>query len=574
MAQMYPVKEDLSEVPYSEIRVYDLLASLGENFTIFHSVQWVKRGNKWKSAWKENDFLILNRNLGALVLEVKGGDIKCQGGVFHQINTETGEISVLDPNKKKDPLSQAIDGIYHYRKLIDNIAPDLSDRFPIEAAAWFSTCTIKDKIDQFPLKYREVSGAVFGDEDFSAGKQAIYNVFDFYSNRNKVNITDEEYERIIDSIATDFELITAPGVRKGELDRAFLKLTNEQTGLLDYISEQKNATIQGVAGTGKTLIAKEAARRFGADGRQVLFLCFNRFLFAYLQKTFPYPNVTYYNIHTFISKYRPGADTSSSAKRASELQNIDWNDLEYDDVIIDEAQDFLNEEVIYFKDYTELKEGHFFVFYDKNQILTTKEVPEWIRNSDCKLLLTKNCRNTYEIAMTSYNVIDITLDKKVMMINGEQTSISFFKGSHISGMTKLLKQLTDDKHGYEYSDIVILSLKSEKDSIMNGVIKISGISITREKTNSSVMFTTASKFKGLESRVIIIVDIDENSFTDEERKRLFYVACSRATQRLALIINGDDSKIKAIADAINSKSHFAAKGRVAMKTQSKILELE
>ena len=187
-------------------------------------------------------------------------------------------------------------------------------------SAWFSTCTIKDKIDQFPLKYREVSGAVFGDEDFSAGKQAIYNVFDFYSNRNKVNITDEEYERIIDSIAKDFELITAPGVRKGELDRAFLKLTNEQTGLLDYISEQKNATIQGVAGTGKTLIAKEAARRFGADGRQVLFLCFNRFLFAYLQKTFPYPNVTYYNIHTFISKYRPGADTSSSAKRASELQ--------------------------------------------------------------------------------------------------------------------------------------------------------------------------------------------------------------------------------------------------------------
>jgi MoxR-like ATPase len=61
----------------------------------------------------------------------------------------------------------------------------------------------------------------------------------------------------------DFELITAPAARKGELEHAFLKLTNEQIGLLDYISEQKSATIQGVAGTGKTLIAKEAARRFG-----------------------------------------------------------------------------------------------------------------------------------------------------------------------------------------------------------------------------------------------------------------------------------------------------------------------
>ena len=158
---MYPIREDLSEIPYSELRVYDLLSTLDENFTIFHSVQWVKKGSKWKSTWKENDFLILNRNLGALVLEVKGGDIVCQGGMFHQINTETGEVNILDPGKKKDPLSQAIDGIYHYRKVLDNISSDLSDRFPIEAATWFSTCTVEDKIEKFPLKYREVSGAVW-----------------------------------------------------------------------------------------------------------------------------------------------------------------------------------------------------------------------------------------------------------------------------------------------------------------------------------------------------------------------------------------------------------------------------
>ncbi len=148
------------------------------------------------------------------------------------------------------------------------------------------------------------------------------------------------------------------------------------------------------------------------------------------------------------------------------------------------------------------------------------------------------------------------------------------KGDHTLGLVKLLRQLTDDQHGYEYSDIVILSLKSEADSIMAEISKVSGIPITREHTNSSVMFTTARKFKGLESRVIIVVDIDENSFRDNEKKRLFYVACSRATQRLALIVNGNDEKIKAIATAINNDSHYAPKGQVAMKTQSKILELE
>lgn len=574
MAQMYPVREDLHGVPYSELRVYDLLSQLGDGFTIFHSVQWVKRGNRWKSVWKENDFLILHRKLGALVLEVKGGDIECRGGQFHQINSQTGEVSVLNPEKKNDPLSQAIDGIYHYRKVLENISYGLSDRFPIEAAVWFSTCPIGEKISLFPLKYREVSGAVLGDEDFSLGTQAIYNVFDFYSNKGKVDVTEEEFNRIIDAIASDFELISSPGVRRGELDRAFLKLTNEQMSLLDYIAEQKAATIQGVAGTGKTLIAKEAARRFGAEGRHTLFLCFNRFLFIYLKHYFPYQNVSYFNIHTFIAKYRPGADTSSTEKRAAELLKIDWDLLDYEDVVIDEAQDFINEEILYFKDYTELQEGHFFAFYDKNQLLTTREVPEWIRNSECKLLLTKNCRNTFEIALTSYNVIDIALDKKVMLVNGEQTSISFVKGACLPGMARLLRYLTDDQHGYEYSDIVILSLKGEGSSIMHDVSKIAGVPITKEKTNSSVLFTTASKFKGLESRVVIVTDIDESSFSDEASKRLFYVACSRATQYLSLFVNGDDQTIKSIADAINDKSHFAPKGRIAMKTQATILALD
>lgn len=55
---------------------------------------------------------------------------------------------------------------------------------------------------------------------------------------------------------------------------------------------------------------------------------------------YPYENVTYFNIHTFIAKHRPGKDTSTHKKRCSELQQIDWEQLEYDDVIIDEGQDF------------------------------------------------------------------------------------------------------------------------------------------------------------------------------------------------------------------------------------------
>ena len=52
------------------------------------------------------------------------------------------------------------------------------------------------------------------------------------------------------------------------------------------------------------------------------------------------------------------------------------------------------------------------------------------------------------------------------------------------------------------------------------------------------------------------------------------MACSRATQNLSLLIAGDDSKVKDIADAIGGNAHFAAKGRIAMKTQANIVDFE
>ncbi len=571
MAHIYPQREDVLEIPYSEYRVYEALEKLPDTYYVFHSVQWIKRLSWKRSIWKENDFLILNKRLGAIVLEVKGGDIECRGSILRQINTETKEVNILDPEKRNDPLSQAIDGVYHYRQVLDTIGLGLEGRFPIEAAVWFPSVDIGDKISSFPLKYKEVSGAVLGNEAFANPVSYIRHLFDYYENESKTKINDEEFRTIVDYIARDFQLISAPAAKKGELDHAFLKLTNEQTGLLDYISEQRSATIQGVAGTGKTLIAKEAARRFGLEGRKVLFLCFNKLLFVDLAHRYPYENVKYFNINSFISNYRPGTDTSTVDLRVSELQKIEWDDLDYDDIIIDEAQDFANDEILYFKDLAELKEGHFFVFYDKNQLVTTREVPAWIRDSECKLLLTKNCRNTREIALTSYNVIDVELNQKIMMIHGEQTSIVFTENA-INDLGALITTLTGEEYGYTYGDIVILSLKKESDSFVNQVGRIGGIPITKERSNSSVFFTTSRKFKGLESRVVIVTDIDEDSFADEDEKRNFYVACSRATQKLVLFVSGDEEKIKGIADSIG-KSKFAAKGRIAMKTKASILQL-
>lgn len=571
-AHIFPKIDYFSDIPASEKMVFDLLSKLNEDFYIFYSVQWVQKKHKWKTTWKENDFLILNKKLGMLVLEVKGGEIYFKDGVFHQINFLTREESILDEKKKNDPLSQAIDGIYHYRKLFDKIEYNFCNRFPVESAVWFSGSKIGDDILKFPLKYREVSKAILDGDDLKLGPKKIYDVYNFYQTSEKVDITDEEFERVINLIAQDFRLVAAPGVKKSALDTTFLKLTNEQIGLLDYISEQKIATIQGVAGTGKTIIAKEAAKRFAEDGNRVLFLCFNKLLCADLKRRYIIEGVDYQNIHSFIRQYTNLDIYSSTDVRVKELQKIDWDLIEYDDVVIDEAQDFENDEIVYFKELMEIKDGRFLAFYDKNQIMLDKPVPSWIKDAECRLVLTKNCRNTYEVAISAYNVIDVELNQKIKMVHGDETTVSFVSGEPLVHLRNLIRYYIAECE-YECDDICILSLKKEEESLLHGVNKLGGYNISRERNVSSIFFTTARMFKGLESRVVIVVDVDEKAFNNDETKRVFYVACSRATQRLSIFINGNDEQFTKISNAIGGVIPMPPKGKIVQKVKARHFEV-
>ena len=566
---MYPKIREKISASYAEQKVYEALCSLSDDFIIFHSVNWVKKNFSRSFTWYENDFLLLNRKYGLLVLEVKGGIISCVDGLIHQENTATHRVSIL--NEGNDPLSQAIRGKYHFRNQIKNrIGNHIKDRILIEPLIWFPSCIVDQSV-HLPINYQAASFAVFDESAFSENSSVsledrIIDVYLQYNSKQVMNITDSEFDEIQNVLAPDFQLVPSPSMTKGELDHAFLKLTTEQSGLLDYIQEQNQATIQGVAGTGKTLIALEAAKRFADNGRKVLFLCFNKFLFRHLKKDIPYKNITYFNINSYVRSLS-GIDAVRADQRIVILRRFGLRKFEYDDVIIDEAQDFENEEILYFKEACKKGNGHFLVFYDKNQLLTTERVPEWIAESECKLILTRNCRNTYEIACTSYNVIDLELKQSINMIHGKQTSVVFTEKDTLPKIKQLLDYYTSDKFGYANREITILSMKTISDSLLHNVHTIGNYQIVNDTDNRNITFTTAKKFKGLENKVIIVTDIDEKCFSEENTKRAFYVACSRATHNLTLMIDGDAEKISKIASLIPI-SKLSSKGKISVKTKS------
>ena len=73
-----------------------------------------------------------------------------------------------------------------------------------------------------------------------------------------------------------FEVATTAGDRRRDRGTQLLAFIDEQYAALDAMQDNQAALFTGPAGSGKTLLAMEAARRETAQGRTGRLLCFNR----------------------------------------------------------------------------------------------------------------------------------------------------------------------------------------------------------------------------------------------------------------------------------------------------------
>ena len=153
MARMYPCLREKISAPTAEQLAYDELKKLPNEYTIFHSVQWVRKNINRNFTWYENDYLILHKEYGILLLEVKGGHCYFQDGLMYQENSVTREKKILDEGK--DPLSQAQRGSQHFRKAIEKTVLKYEGSICIEPLIWFPSCRF-DKTQKLPPNYHDV----------------------------------------------------------------------------------------------------------------------------------------------------------------------------------------------------------------------------------------------------------------------------------------------------------------------------------------------------------------------------------------------------------------------------------
>lgn len=544
MARFIPVGQtgDYHGSP-AERRVYNAFKQLPDDYCVFYSVRWGKdyRGHYQKG---EADFLLFDPSRGFLVIEVKGGGIeRGKDGHWFSISSDGTKHAL-----RYSPLDQAWRSVNRFKDILQESDDDIIASYPIIPTVWFPNMTELALKDVLPSDYQPSN--TFNEHHLDNPEQAVNYAFD-HNNATKQNhsrTSKQLIEATINVFAPSFRIVPSISSELKERDFLFNQLTNEQAGLLDYLVEQRTAAIHGASGTGKTMIALECARRLPED-TNILFLCFNKLIIQYLKDNFSteLPNVTFTNLNQLYAK--SGGNEYATTDELTNFLLDNFNDnYQFEHIIVDEAQDFSADHLDLLSDIMQATDGYFYVFYDKNQLVHRwdLETIEWLKKSDCRLVLNKNCRNTREIAKTAYSPLGLETVTLAEIISGDTPCLNNYQNTQaaIQGIAETIRFYT--KKGFTKSQITILTLKTLEKTILKGRDSVGGYRLTNELNSPGILFSTARKFKGLESDVVIVIDFDEDTFKDENAKNVFYVASSRAKHCLTFIASLNDAAISKI----------------------------
>ena len=540
MAIMIPGMETKDDFNASggELLLYELLQQLPDDYYIFHSTHWneQRRRNEYSSRkyvqWGEADFTVFHPAYGFIIFEVKDGLISySRERGWIQINRNSGVAKTIDP------MDQAERSKYYF---LDRIKSRFGGQSPYTfcSAVWFTAGDRANIEGSLPLNYKEEIVLWSNDlQSATSAEMAIRRIYRFYDAR-VVEPTEEMTAKVLDTLSPEFGVVQTIRSRTLAAKALFRRMTTEQMYLLDYLEEQDEAAIHGAAGTGKTIMAVQKAKSLAQTDR-VLFLCFNRFLKSHLEQSYgTSTNISFFTLDGLAGAFT-GAFNGSPEERTDTITEflMDWDEYElpFKHIIVDEGQDFIDMHLQLLHDIAQAHHGYFYVFYDRNQFVQGMNYPEWLDKMECRLILSKNCRNTKEIAITSTRPIGIDEDRIKMrreVIDDGAIKPNLFFVDDKPALKEYLSKLISKyiASGLTDKDIVVLSMKPEGKSILTkDDLRLPGNRVlAKEQSEDGILFTTVRKFKGLEAMAVICIDIDSETFENSKGRSVFYVGTSRA----------------------------------------------
>jgi hypothetical protein len=559
--------------------IYDGCPSPGER-EIFASLKNDEKINSWtvlhsldlanhaRQVSGEADFVIIVPTLGVLCLEVKA----CQSVRREDQGWFYGRSPV--PHHK-GPFRQASEAMHSIRERVITARPSLSGvlfwsavifpylEFNIRSTEWHDWQIIDSRKMQSRGLTSSIAHVLNCAREYVASKLPGLSKT-LCEPRPSLTETDD----IAALLRPNFEVAISPRNRSKKITEELIAFTTEQYAALDALENNDRILFRGPAGTGKTFLAMEAAKRASKSGRKVALICFNRLLreWIFIQIKEWSATITVQTLHSYALGLANAVPTPAQATSTnfwrnelpalaleSVLNDNSKSNLLFDELIVDEAQDVLSPQyldVLEFSVTKGLRNGRwrFFGDFENQAIFNTQEgvQPVSVLRSYAPSLvefsLRNNCRNPPRIACLVHLLGRLNPDytRVLRPDNGAEPEIIFFRdaGHQIELLVEKLEAF--QLEGFDSSDIVILSARSDQSSVAVAVNdprwkqRLKPLALRKK---GDIGYCSIHAFKGLEASVIIVVDLarlDPVSTAD-----LFYVGVTRAVERLVVLMKED-----------------------------------
>jgi hypothetical protein len=392
----------------------------------------------------EIDFLVVVPGKGVVVVEVKGThSLRRKDGLWFYGGDRTPD--------GRGPFKQAADSMHSLRSHLVKGSRGLERVvfwtvvcFPFvdfvePSEEWFPW----QVVDRRALAAQDLPSLLEAALDRARDRLVQRGALWFHPEREEPTV--EQCGAIVQKLRGDFELYESPRAGSERLDDEVRRYTEEQFEALDAIEGNRRIVFEGPAGTGKTLLAIETARRAVSAGRSVLFACFSRPLGRWLQEemlalapsAMGRPGVTARTLHEHMRVLAGVEPTPRQAcSRAfwqeelpelaemALLERIDkaardggHSRFVYDELVLDEAQDMLRPGYLDFCELS-LKGGlrrgiwRFFGDFEHQRIFDAAalSVTEFLEGRGVDAFrygLRVNCRNTPQVAQLAVRWGDV-----------------------------------------------------------------------------------------------------------------------------------------------------------------------
>lgn len=535
-----------------------------EDWIVLHSLDIANHVSQLSG---EADFVVIVPGRGVLCLEVKGAK-SIQRTADGWYVGRNGKLDV------RGPFKQASAAMHSLRKSVVKRNPQLSGVM-FWSAVVLPYIAFEEQSQEWH-DWQVIDAQRYNSLPFSAlVLQTLTSATDFASRKAtwfdscKSAPTQRQAQQIADILRPRFELFESPRNRARRIEAEIRHYTDEQFVALDSMSLNRRVIFEGAAGTGKTLMAIESARRASAAGDATLVLCFNRQLAGWLRaQCEPLASVVTESLHAYML-------SASGVSVPTDADSVFWeeelpalaaeallaqNRPQFEHLVIDEAQDVLRSQYLDVLDLAVcggLRQGRWNMFgdfrgqdiYGATSGLSADEFERRI-GEPTRCRLTKNCRNTPRVSALVSPLGGLMPDYSAVLRpdDGFDPTWLYHKDAdqQLAHLERAIAELLSE--GYRKREIVVLSPLANDCSCAAQLARKRPLELAayQPEIDSRIRYCSIHAFKGLESSAVIVTDISD--VEDSSCKALLYVAITRTTGRL--LVCAHDSQRQPVASAI------------------------